>query len=332
MSDLNQNYFEKITYRDALRLAMHDAMKEDKKIIIMGEDVANYGGAYGATKDLLKLFGKERVIDTPISEPAIVGAAVGAAMSGLRPIAELMYVDFFGMSMDQIANQLAKIRYMFGGQISAPMVLRTQGGTGRSGGAQHSQSLESWIMHTPGLFLSMPAKPHDAYHLLRHALKIDNPTIFIEHKLLYNSTGTLDKSDKITPFGKANILREGKDISIISYSRMSNFAEAAAEILEKENINAEVIDLRTLYPLDRETIINSVNKTKLALVLSESYYTASVPSEITSIIFENCYKILKKPVIRYTAEDTPVPVAPNLEKNYIPTVEKIVEYTKKLCN
>ena len=332
MSDLNKNYFEKITYRDALRLAMHDAMQEDKNIIIMGEDVANYGGAYGATKDLLKLFGKERVIDTPISEPAIVGAAVGAAMSGLRPVAELMYVDFFGMSMDQIANQLAKIRYMFGGQISAPMVLRTQGGTGRSGGAQHSQSLESWIMHTPGLFLSMPAKPNDAYHLLRHALKIDNPTIFIEHKLLYNTTGTLDKNDISAPFGKANILRKGKDVSIISYSRMINYAEKAAEILEKENISAEVIDLRTLYPLDRETIITSVNKTKRALVLSESYYTSSVPSEITSIIFENCYKVLKKPVIRYTAEDTPVPVAPNLEKNYIPTIEKIVEYTKKVCN
>jgi len=332
MSDLNQNFFEKITYRDALRLAMHDAMQEDKNIIIMGEDVANYGGAYGATKDLLKLFGKERVIDTPISEPAIVGAAVGAAMSGLRPIAELMYVDFFGMSMDQIANQLAKIRYMFGGQISAPMVLRTQGGTGRSGGAQHSQSLESWIMHIPGLFLSMPAKPNDAYHLLRHALKIDNPTIFIEHKLLYNTTGTLDKREISTPFGKANILRKGKDVSIISYSRMINYAEKAAEILEKENISVEVIDLRTLYPLDRETIINSVNKTKSALVLSESYYTSSVPSEITSIIFENCFKVLKKPVIRYTAEDTPVPVAPNLEKNYIPTIEKIVEYIKKLCN
>jgi pyruvate dehydrogenase E1 component beta subunit len=332
MSDLNQNFFEKITYRDALRLAMHDAMQEDKNIIIMGEDVANYGGAYGATKDLLKLFGKERVIDTPISEPAIVGAAVGAAMSGLRPIAELMYVDFFGMSMDQIANQLAKIRYMFGGQISAPMVLRTQGGTGRSGGAQHSQSLESWIMHIPGLFLSMPAKPNDAYHLLRHALKIDNPTIFIEHKLLYNTTGTLDKREIGTPFGKANILRKGKDVSIISYSRMINYAEKAAEILEKENISVEVIDLRTLYPLDRETIINSVNKTKSALVLSESYYTSSVPSEITSIIFENCFKVLKKPVIRYTAEDTPVPVAPNLEKNYIPTIEKIVEYIKKLCN
>ena len=332
MSDLNQNYFEKITYRDALRLAMHDAMQEDKKIIIMGEDVANYGGAYGATKDLLKLFGKERVIDTPISEPAIVGAAVGAAMSGLRPIAELMYVDFFGMSMDQIVNQLAKIRYMFGGQISAPMVLRTQGGTGRSGGAQHSQSLESWIMHTPGLFLSMPAKPNDAYHLLRHALKIDNPTIFIEHKLLYNTTGSLDKNVSSSPFGKANILKKGNDISIISYSRMINYAEKAAEILEQENINAEIIDLRTLNPLDRETIIKSVNKTKRALVLSESYYTSSVPSEITAIIFENCFKILKKPVIRYTAEDTPVPVAPNLEKNYIPTIEKIVEYSKKLCN
>ena len=332
MSDLNKNYYEKITFRDALRLAIHDSMQEDEKIIVMGEDVAAYGGAYGATKDLLKLFGPKRIIDTPISEAAIVGASMGAALTGLRPIAELMYVDFFGMSMDQIANQLAKIRYMFGGQISAPMVLRTQGGTGRSGGAQHSQSLESWIMHTPGLFLSMPAKPHDAYHLLRHALKIDNPTIFIEHKLLYNSTGTLDKSDKITPFGKANILKKGKDISIISYSRMANFAEEAAQLLEKDNIDAEIIDLRTLYPLDRETIINSVKKTARALVLSESYYTSSVPSEITSIIFENCYKILKKPVIRYTAEDTPVPVAPNLEKNYIPTIEKIVEYSKKLCN
>ena len=332
MSDLKKNYFDKITYRDALRLAMHDAMLEDKKIIIMGEDIAKYGGAYGATKDLLNLFGNERVIDTPISESAIVGAALGAAMSGLRPIAELMYVDFFGMSMDQIANQLAKIRYMFGGQISAPMVLRAQGGTGRSGGAQHSQSLESWIMHTPGLYLTMPAKPNDAYHLLRHALKIDNPTIFIEHKLLYNTSGFLDKNDPNFLFGKANVLREGKDISIISYSRMTNFAENAADQLNKENISVEVIDLRTLNPLDRETIIKSVKKTKRALVISESYYTSSVPSEITSIIFENCFKILKKPVIRYTAEDTPVPVAPNLEKIYIPTIEKIVEYSKKLCN
>ena len=331
MSELDKTYFEKITFRDALRLAMHDSMKEDDKIIIMGEDVAKYGGAYGATKDLLKLFGEERVIDTPISEPAIVGAAIGAAMSGLRPIAELMYVDFFGMSMDQIGNQLAKIRYMFGGQIGAPMVLRTQGGTGRSGGAQHSQSLESWIMHTPGLFLTMPSSPNDAYHLLRHALKINNPTIFIEHKLLYNFTGKLDKNKPEEVFGKAKILKEGTDLSIISYSRMTNFANQAAEELLKYNIKAEVVDLRTLNPLDRETIINSVNKTKRALVVSESCYTASVPSEISSIIFEHCFKSLKRPVIRYTGEDTPVPVAPNLEKNYVPTVEKIVEYSKKLC-
>ena len=331
MSELTKDYFDKITYRDALRLAMHDSMKENNRVVIMGEDVAKYGGAYGATKDLLKLFGKERVIDTPISEPAIIGAAIGAAMSGLRPIAELMYVDFFGMSMDQIANQAAKIRYMFGGQIGVPMVLRTQGGTGRSGGAQHSQSLESWIMHTPGLFLTMPAKPNDAYHLLRHALKIDNPTIFIEHKLLYNTTGPLDKNNSDAEFGKAKIRKQGKDLSIIAYSRMTNFAEQAATELEKENINAEVIDLRTLNPLDKNTIINSVNKTKRALILSESYYTSSVPSEITSIVFENCYQILKKPAIRYTAEDTPVPVAPNLEKSYVPTVEKIIEYSKKLC-
>lgn len=331
MSDLNKIYFEKITFRDALRLAMHDSMKEDNKIIVMGEDVGRYGGAYGATKDLLNLFGNERVIDTPISEPAIVGTAIGAAMSGLRPIAELMYVDFFGMSMDQIGNQLAKIRYMFGGQIGAPMVLRTQGGTGRSGGAQHSQSLESWIMHTPGLFLTMPSSPSDAYHLLRHALRINNPTIFIEHKLLYNTTGPLDKKKSDEVFGKAKIKKEGSDLTIISYSRMANFAHEAAIKLLKNNINAEVIDLRTLNPLDKETIIESVNKTKRALVVSESCYTSSVPSEITSIIFEHCYKILKKPVLRYTGEDTPVPVAPNLEKNYVPTIEKIVKYSQKLC-
>ena len=256
-----------------------------------------------ATKDLLKLFGPKRIIDTPISEAAIVGASMGAALTGLRPIAELMYVDFFGMSMDQIANQLAKVRYMFGGQINAPMILRAQGGTGRSAGAQHSQSLETWIMHTPGLYLSIPYTPNDAYHLLRAALKINNPTIFIEHKLLYNTSGVLDKNNPDQIFGKAKIRKKGKDLSIISYSRMVNFAEKAAEELAKQKIDVEVVDLRTLNPLDRETIIESVNKTKRALVLSESCYTAGVPSEITSIIFEHCYKNLLKPVIRYTAED-----------------------------
>ena len=325
----NEDYFEKITFRDALRLAMHDEMVENENVVILGEDVAKYGGAYGATKNLVNIFGKKRVIDTPISEPSIVGTAIGAAMTGLKPIAELMYVDFFGMSMDQIGNQSAKIRYMFGGQISVPMVLRTQGGTGRSGGAQHSQSLESWIMYLPGLYLIMPSNPHDAYHLLRKSTKINTPTIFIEHKMLYNMEGVLDKKSKVD-FGKAKILKEGSDISIISYSRMANFAVEASKELEKQNIFAEVVDLRTLNPLDKKTIIDSVKKTKNALVVSEGHYTSGVASEITSLIFENCFKELDKPVIRYTSEDTPVPVAPNLESNYIPKVDKIISYCKKI--
>lgn len=329
MKVTQQDYFEKITFRDALRLAMYDEMSNDKNVIILGEDVAKYGGAYGATKNLLEQFGSKRVIDTPISEPTIIGTAIGAAMTGLKPIAELMYVDFFGMSMDQIGNQSAKIRYMFGGQISVPMVIRTQGGTGRSGGAQHSQSLESWIMYLPGLYLVMPSNPNDAYHLLRDSLKTNTPTVFIEHKLLYNFEGPLDKNKKIK-FGLANNLKSGKNISIIAYSRMTNFAIEAAKKLEEQNISAEVIDLRTLNPLDKKTIIDSVKKTKHALVLSEGHYTTGVASEITSIIFENCFKELNKPVIRYTAEDTPVPVAPNLEKNYVPTVDRIVSYTKDI--
>ncbi len=323
------DFFEKITFRDALRLAMYDEMSQDKNVVVLGEDVAKYGGAYGATKNLLEQFGSSRVIDTPISEPTIIGTAIGAAMTGLKPIAELMYVDFFGMSMDQIGNQSAKIRYMFGGQISVPMIIRTQGGTGRSGGAQHSQSLESWIMYLPGLYLAMPSNPNDAYHLLRDSLKTNTPTVFIEHKLLYNFEGPLDKNKKID-FGLANIVEEGNDISIISYSRMTNFAIEAAEKLREQNISVEIIDLRTLNPLDKKTIINSVKKTKHALVLSEGHYTNGVASEITSIVFENCFKDLKKPVIRYTAEDTPVPVAPNLEKNYVPTVDRIVSYTKDI--
>ena len=243
-----QDYFKKITYRDALRLAMYDEMNEDKSVILLGEDIAKYGGAYGATKNLFEQFGSRRVIDTPISEPTIIGTAIGAAMTGLKPIAELMYVDFFGMSMDQIGNQSAKIRYMFGGQISVPMIIRTQGGTGRSAGAQHSQSLESWIMYMPGLYLAMPSNPNDAYHLLRDSLKTNTPTVFIEHKMLYNFEGPLDKNKKIN-FGLANILKDGKDISIISYSRMTNFALEAAKILEEQNISCEIIDLRTLLSL-----------------------------------------------------------------------------------
>ncbi|MHA1523034.1 MAG: alpha-ketoacid dehydrogenase subunit beta [Alphaproteobacteria bacterium] len=223
------------TYREALGAALHDAMSKDPTIIIMGEEVGRYGGAYGVTKGLIKAFGPDRVLDTPISEAGIIGAAVGAAMTGLRPVAELMYVDFAGIAMDQIANQAAKIRYMFGGQIGVPMVLRTQGGTGRSGAAQHSQSLEAWFMHTPGLRVAMPATVSDAYGLLTAALTSPDPVIFIEHKGLYTMQGEVDKS-AAPDWGKAKVRRKGRDISIITYSRMVHFALEAADKLAGEDV------------------------------------------------------------------------------------------------
>ena len=328
----NQNFFEEITFRDALRLAMHDSLQENKNIFIMGVDVGLYGGAYGVTKGLINIFGKKRIIDTPISEAAIIGTAIGAAMTGLRPIVELMYIDFFAMAMDQIANQAAKIRYMFGGQIGVPMTIRTQGGSGRSAGAQHSQSLESWIMHLPGLYLYAPSTPNDAYHLLKKAINRNDPTIFIEHKLLYNTKGQLDKINSDGALNKALVRLLGKDITIISYSKMMSLVNEAASILKNSNISVEIIDLRSLKPFDIKTIIESVNKTKRALIVSEGHYTSGVASEISSSIFEHCYKLLAKPVLRYTAEDTPVPSAPNLEKLSVPTVDGIVNNVKKLLN
>jgi acetoin:2,6-dichlorophenolindophenol oxidoreductase subunit beta len=219
------------TYREAIRQALLDAMQADPDIILIGEEVGLYGGAYGVTKGLIDLYGAERVIDAPISEPAIVGAAVGAAMTGLRPVAELMYVDFMGLVMDQLANQAAKSRYMFGGQIGVPMVLRTQGGTGRSAAAQHSQSLEAWVMHVPGLRLVMPATVNDAYHLLRQSLTQPDPVVFIEHKGLYTMKGALDTARPDAPWGMPLVRRAGGDLTIVTYSRMLHEAMAAADAL-----------------------------------------------------------------------------------------------------
>ncbi|SVA69824.1 uncharacterized protein METZ01_LOCUS122678, partial [marine metagenome] len=232
-------------------------MREDSTIIVMGEDVGRYGGAYGVTKGMIEEFGEKRILDTPISEEGIVGSAVGSAMTGLRPVVELMYVDFVMLAMDQLANQAAKIRYMFGGQISVPMVMRAQGGTGRSGAAQHSQSLEAWMMHTPGLHLAMPATVTDAYVLLKHALKLSDPVVFLEHKMLYTLKGDLNPSTSPS-WGQAAILRTGSDFTLVTYSRMVHRALEAAERLANLGIQAEVIDLRTLYPLDTETINSSV--------------------------------------------------------------------------
>ncbi len=260
-----------ITYRDALKEAIRDAMREDPSIVLMGEEVGRYGGAYAVSKGLLEEFGENRIIDTPISEAGFVGAGVGAAMAGLRPIVELMYVDFFPVAYDQIGNQAAKIRYMFGGQIGVPMVLRAQGGTGRSAGAQHSQSLEAFVMHTPGLRLAMPGTLTDAYLLLRHALTLPDPVVFLEHKSLYARPGPLDKSAP-TLWGKAIIRRPGDDLTIITYSRMIHYCLEAAEKLAEAGISAEVIDLRTLNPLDRETFVESVKRTGGAHRLGSGLY------------------------------------------------------------
>lgn len=319
-----------MTYRDALRQALIDEMTTNPDVIIMGEEVGRYGGAYGVTKDLIKQFGEERVIDTPISEAAIVGAAVGAAMAGLRPVAELMYVDFIGMTMDQLANQAAKIRYMFGGQIGVPMVLRTQGGTGRSAGAQHSQSLEAYAMHTPGLRLAMPATVSDAYHLLRQSLHQPDPVVFIEHKGLYTMKGEVDLDLPSADWGQAKVVREGDDLVIVTYSRQLHYALAAADELAKSGLETCVIDMRTLNPLDFETIRPHVERAGKAMVVAESVMTAGVAAELSARITEECFDFLEDPVVRVAGEDIPISVSPLLEKNSVPTPELIIDAAKMM--
>lgn len=312
-----------MTYREALRAALQEEMRRDDRVFVVGEEVGRYGGAYAVTKGLFEEFGARRMIDTPISEAATVGLGVGAAVTGLRPVVELMYVDFIGLAMDQIANQMAKLRYMTGGQIRVPMVLRMQGGTGRSAGAQHSQSLEALLAHIPGLRLVMPATPADAKGLLKSAIRSDDPVVFIEHKALYGTKGEVPDGEYLVPFGHARVAREGSEVSIVSYSRMVHYALEAAEKLEKEEgVSAEVIDLRTLNPLDMATVLGSVRKTGRALVVSEAHRTCGFAAELAARIMEGCFGSLKEPVARVTAKDVPVP-ATLLEKLSIPDSEEI---------
>ncbi|MCM0752250.1 alpha-ketoacid dehydrogenase subunit beta [Brucella pseudogrignonensis] len=321
-----------MTYRDALRKALDDAMAEDNTIVVIGEEVGRYGGAYGVTKDLIGKYGADRLIDTPISEPAIIGAAVGAAMTGLRPVAELMYIDFLGMTMDQLANQAAKIRYMFGGQIGVPMVLRTQGGTGRSAGAQHSQSLEAWIMHTPGLRLAMPATVQDAYHLLRQSLTKPDPVVFIEHKALYTRKEEVDLDAEPLEWGKAAVRRTGKDLVIVTYSRQLHYAMDAAEKLASKGIEATVIDLRTLNPLDFDTVREHVERVGKAMVVSEGVMTAGVAAELSARITEECFDYLEQPVVRVAGEDIPISVSQDLEAGSVPTADLIRSVAERMLS
>ncbi|MEL6207915.1 MAG: alpha-ketoacid dehydrogenase subunit beta [Pseudomonadota bacterium] len=323
---------ETLTYRDALRRALSDAMREDPDVFVIGEEVGRYGGAYGVTKGLIDEFGPERLLDTPISEPGIVGTAVGAAMAGMRPVAELMYVDFIGMTMDQLCNQAAKIRYMFGGQIGVPMVLRTQGGTGRSAGAQHSQSLEAYIMHTPGLRLAMPATVADAYHLLRHALRQPDPVVFIEHKALYAQSEDVDLSAAAPEWGKAAVRRTGSDLVIVTYSRQLHYALDAAETLSAEGIEAAVVDLRTLNPLDFDTLRPLVEAAGRAIVVTEAPMTAGVAAELAARISEECFDFLENPVLRVAGEDIPISVSTELETGSVPSAASIADAARRLMS
>ncbi len=321
---------EKLSYREALRRALRDAMAEDDDVFVIGEEVGRYGGAYGVTKGLIDEFSPDRLLDTPISEPAIIGAAVGAAMAGMRPVAELMYVDFLGMTMDQLCNQAAKIRYMFGGQIGVPMVLRTQGGTGRSAGAQHSQSLEAYVMHTPGLRLAMPATVHDAYHLLRQALRQPDPVVFIEHKGLYAMEAEVDLGATPPDWGQASVLREGNDLVIVTYSRQVHHALSAADALAADGVEAAVIDLRTLNPLDFETVRPWVERAGRAMVVSEAPMTSGVAAELAARISEECFDFLEEPVIRLAGEDIPISVSAELERGSVPTAERVREVARQM--
>jgi len=321
-----------ISYAQALVEAMREEMLRDNRVFVMGEDVGLYGGAYGATRGLFQEFGERRVIDTPISEATIGGAAVGAAMAGMRPVAEIMYVDFTPLAMDQIANQGAKNRYMFGGKTTVPMVLRTEGGAGRAIAAHHSQSLESLWTHFPGIYVVMPATPYDAKGLLKAAIRDDNPVMFIEHKMLYKEKGPVPEEEFIIPLGVADIKRPGKDVTLVTYSRMVYRSLSAAESLAQEGIDVEVIDLRTLKPLDIDTIIASVKKTGRLVCVTESYENTSFINEVMAQVNEKAFDWLDAPMVRVAALNVPIPRAEILEDMAIPNEGRIIAACRKVVS
>jgi pyruvate/2-oxoglutarate/acetoin dehydrogenase E1 component len=312
-----------IPYWQAVRDALREEMLRDERVFIMGEDVGIYGGAYGATRGLFEEFGEERVRDTAISEAAIAGAAVGAAMCGYRPVAEIMYMDFLTIAMDQLCNQGAKNRYMFGGKTTVPMVLRTEGGAGRGIAAQHSQSLEAWFLNVPGILIVMPATPYDAKGLLKTSIRSDDLVLYVEHKMLYGVKGEVPDGDYTIPLGQAAIRREGKDITVVSYSRMANRCAEVCEKIAADGIDAEMIDLRCLRPLDLHTVLNSVRKTGRLLLVSEGPTTGNAVNEIAMLVMEHAFDELDAPVRRLCAANVPIPMSPVLEDCTVPNESAI---------
>ncbi|MCL5958086.1 MAG: pyruvate dehydrogenase complex E1 component subunit beta [Chloroflexi bacterium] len=319
-----------LTYREALREALREEMMRDERVFIMGEDIAAYGGAYAVTKGLVDEFGEKRVRDTPLSEEAVVGSAIGAAMVGLRPVVELMTVNFGLLAMDQIVNNAAKMRYMFGGNVTVPIVIRMPGGGGTQRGAQHSQSLEPWFAHTPGLKVVMPATPYDAKGLLKASIRDVDPVIFIEHELLYRIRGEVPEDDTVVPLSLCDVKRRGKDVTLVTYSFMLHLALDAARELEHEGVDVEVIDLRTIRPLDLDTILESVRKTHHVVTLEEGWRTYGISAGLDSLIYEHAFDELDAPIERVAGADVPMPYAANLEKLAIPSRDDIVAAVRKV--
>ena len=318
-----------MTYAEGIREGMSIRMRENPNVVLFGEDVGAFGGCFGVSAGMLAEFGPERVRDTPISEGAIIGCAVGAAATGLRPIAELMFCDFLTVGMDQLVNQAAKMRYMFCGKISMPMVVRLPAGAGTGAAAQHSQSLEAWLTHVPGLKVVYPSCAQDALGLMLSAIDDDNPVMYFEQKVLLSMKSEVTSLEPI-PLGKGRIVREGGDLSIITYGRQVYDALEAAEKLAADGVSVEVIDLRSLYPLDKELIGESIAKTHKAIVITEEVKRGGFGGEISAIIGEEFFDYLDAPVIRIGALDTPVPFAPNLEQYYIPNAQDILVAAKKM--
>jgi pyruvate dehydrogenase E1 component beta subunit len=317
-------------YNEALGDALRLEMERDPRVIVMGEDIAEHGGAFQVTAGLLETFGPTRIRQTPISELGIVGTAVGAALTGLRPVVELMYVDFAGLAMDQLVNQAAQNRFMFGGQARVPMVMRTQGGTGRGNAAQHSKSLEAWFTHVAGLKVVMPATPADAKGLLTASIRDDDPVIFLEHKLLYRTKGPVPTGEHLVPLGKADIKREGTDLTIVSWSRDVLLSLDAAAKLADDGIAAEVVDLRTLVPLDKDAVLSSVRKTHRVLIVHEAIKRSGFGGEIAATIAEEAFDDLDAPPKRLAGLETPIPYAKHLEASVVPQVDDIVTAAKEL--
>lgn len=320
-----------ITYANAIKEAMSEEMRRDENVFLMGEDVGLYGGAFGVSVGMFDEFGEDRVRDTPISEAVIAGAAAGAAVTGMRPIAEIMFSDFMTISMDQLVNQAAKMRYMFGGKAKVPMVLRAPGGSGTGAAAQHSQSIEAWFCHAPGLKVIVPSTPYDAKGLLKSAIRDDNPVMFIEQKLLYRRKGPVPEGEYTIPLGVADIKKAGTDLTIISYGRMIPLCLEVADNFEQEGISIEVVDPRTLVPLDKDALIASAKKTGKVLIVHEAVKTAGYGAEMAAVITESeAFHYLDAPVKRLCGLDVPIPYCPELEKNVVPTVETVTAAVREL--